>query len=490
MHDRMPPRTTISRILIGLLATAALAAGGGPAAAAERAVLILDASGSMWGQLEGRAKIDIAREVVRDLMDRWSPEVELGLMAYGHRRKGDCDDIELLIPPGPGTGPAVLGAVDSLQPRGKTPITEALRQAAAALRAAEDRATVILVSDGEETCGGDPCAAAAELEATGVDLTVHVVGFDVSEPEQEQLRCIAEKTGGRFFPAADAAALAEALRAVAEEVEAVPPPEPAPASSGPAKLKVQAVLASGRPPLEKALSWKVFEAEADFEGNRKQVAWEIAPSQIFTLPPGRYLLTADYGNTHRETEVSLDPGEERVFTFDLQAGQVKVDAVLAAGKPRIDGDVSFKVFEAEPDFEGNRKQVAWELRPSHIFTLPAGRYLVTAEFGYARAEQEIEVEPGAQFARTLDLGAGQVKLTARRGAGGEPLAADVDWKVYRGEADFEGNRERIAWELTASPVLTLEAGDYVVVAGYGGLSAEKRFSLAPGEQKPIEVVFE
>ncbi len=180
MHDRMPPRTTISRILIGLLATAALAAGGGPAAAAERAVLILDASGSMWGQLEGRAKIDIAREVVRDLMDRWSPEVELGLMAYGHRRKGDCDDIELLIPPGPGTGPAVLGAVDSLQPRGKTPITEALRQAAAALRAAEDRATVILVSDGEETCGGDPCAAAAELEATGVDLTVHVVGFDVS----------------------------------------------------------------------------------------------------------------------------------------------------------------------------------------------------------------------------------------------------------------------------------------------------------------------
>jgi len=191
---------------------------------------------------------------------------------------------------------------------------------------------------------------------------------------------------------------------VAEEVEAVPPPEPAPASSGPAKLKVQAVLASGRPPLEKALSWKVFEAEADFEGNRKQVAWEIAPSQIFTLPPGRYL--------------------------------------------------------------------------------------VTAEFGYARAEQEIEVEPGAQFARTLDLGAGQVKLTARRGAGGEPLAADVDWKVYRGEADFEGNRERIAWELTASPVLTLEAGDYLVVAGYGGLSAEKRFSLAPGEQKPIEVVFE
>lgn len=296
---------------LGLAAMLAVALGTGSASAAGRAVLILHASGSMWGQLDGRAKIEIARDVVRDLMGRWSPEVELGLMAYGHRQKGDCDDIELLIPPGPGTGPQVLAAVEALQPKGKTPITAAIRQAAEALRSTEEPATVILVSDGEETCEGDPCAAAAELDAAGVDLTVHVVGFDVAGEAQAQLRCIAEKTGGRFVPASDAASLAEALHAVAEEVHAAPPPEPAPAPTGPAKLRVQAVLAAGRPPIEKDVSWKIFEAEADFEGNRKQVAWEIAPSKVLILEAGDYLVTAEYQDRKAETRFSLAPGEQK-----------------------------------------------------------------------------------------------------------------------------------------------------------------------------------
>ncbi|HUD43575.1 MAG TPA: VWA domain-containing protein [Dokdonella sp.] len=204
-----------------LLSASVPAATGQPAA-----VLVLDASGSMWGRIGDRTKIEIAREAVSTMLDRWDGETEVGLIAYGHRRKGDCDDIELLQPPGPLDAAALRARIDAVQPKGMTPIAESVRRAAAALRSTERKATVILVSDGEETCGADPCALGAELEAGGVDFTAHVIGFDLDArgPAREQLACLARATGGLFLDAADAAQLDSALRqAAAAAVDSTPP---------------------------------------------------------------------------------------------------------------------------------------------------------------------------------------------------------------------------------------------------------------------------
>ena len=155
-------------------------------------VMVLDVSGSMWGQIEGRSKIEIAREVIAGLMTNWNPSTELGLVAYGHRREGDCTDIETVIPVGPVDANQFVSTVNALVPRGKTPLTDAVRQAAETLRYKDTPATVILVSDGIESCNADPCALAQELEKAGVGFTAHVVGFDVAKVEdQAQLRCIA-----------------------------------------------------------------------------------------------------------------------------------------------------------------------------------------------------------------------------------------------------------------------------------------------------------
>lgn len=182
----------------------------------EQALLVLDASGSMWGQIDGRAKIDIARDAVDSLLAGWTGG-DLGLMAYGHRRKGDCQDIEVLQPVGAFDAAAVRGRVARLQPLGMTPISAAVRQAAEQLRFTEQRATVILVSDGEETCKADPCALGAELESLGVDFTAHVVGFDIQagSAAHAQLQCLAERTGGRYVGARDAAELSAALGSIA-----------------------------------------------------------------------------------------------------------------------------------------------------------------------------------------------------------------------------------------------------------------------------------
>lgn len=197
--------------------------------AAENVMLVLDASGSMWGQIDGKAKIEIAREGVDQLVAKWKPEDRLGLVAYGHRRKGDCADIETLSAPQTLDARAFSAQVRGLQPKGMTPLSAAVIQAADVLKSSEQKATVILISDGEETCNLDPCQVGKELESKGVDFTAHVIGFDVSNPiHQAQLRCLAENTGGQYFNARDADGLAGSLSAaVAVSTEAKLPPAPA-----------------------------------------------------------------------------------------------------------------------------------------------------------------------------------------------------------------------------------------------------------------------
>jgi Ca-activated chloride channel family protein len=187
-------------------------------------VLVLDGSGSMWGQIDGQAKITIAKTVMADLIDQIPDDFQTGLIVYGHRRKGDCDDIEMLIPVGPHDSAAMKTRVQAISPKGKTPLSEAVRQAAQALRYTEERATVLLVSDGLETCDVDPCALAAELAMGGVDFTVHVVGFDINQEDQVRLRCLADKTGGLFLAANSAGALRDALFATVAQVQEPPPP--------------------------------------------------------------------------------------------------------------------------------------------------------------------------------------------------------------------------------------------------------------------------
>jgi len=205
-------RSTLALIVL----SAVLAA---PALAGERAYLVLDASGSMWQRLDGRSKVEIARDAVDALLADWSETVSLGLIAYGHNRRGDCKDIEILRQAEGFDREGISRTVRGLNALGMTPITDAVRLAAEQLRHTEHKATVILVSDGEETCNADPCALGKELAAQGIDFTAHVIGFDLPEgPAREQLQCLASSTGGRYFEATDASALNDAMR----EISAMP----------------------------------------------------------------------------------------------------------------------------------------------------------------------------------------------------------------------------------------------------------------------------
>ncbi|MEO0410453.1 MAG: VWA domain-containing protein [Pseudomonadota bacterium] len=205
------------------LSIAGLVSAMSPAALAQEPndiMIVLDSSGSMWGQIDGTSKRDIARTALKNLIDTLPEAAKTGLIAYGHRKKGDCGDIELLAMPGPKG--QIASKVDAIRPMGKTPLTAAVRQAAERLKITENAATVIAITDGIETCDADPCAAGAELERLGIDFTAHVVGFGLSEAEGRQVACLAEETGGLYLQASDAGSLSKALQTVAKAAEAAP----------------------------------------------------------------------------------------------------------------------------------------------------------------------------------------------------------------------------------------------------------------------------
>lgn len=178
--------------------------------------LVVDASGSMWGAMDDRTKIQIAKQILNDALEWLPSDLSLSLRAYGHlydRREQNCEDTELLVAPGTGNRPAIRSAIRRLKPQGQTPLGYSLAQVAADFGDFQGERAVVLVTDGLESCGGDAPAEARALQA-GAPLPVHVIGFGLegkSDDELEGLRAIAEASGGRFLTAGSATELRQAL---------------------------------------------------------------------------------------------------------------------------------------------------------------------------------------------------------------------------------------------------------------------------------------
>lgn len=184
----------------------------------ERAVqIVVDASRSMWGQIDGVAKMQIAKDILHDASNDLPDDLDLALRAYGHTsasEENNCADSGLLMPFGGNSRQSLNAAIDSLKPKGQTPIAYALRQAAADFDALDSERTLVLVTDGLESCGGDPVAAARDLYERGI--RIHVIGFGLGNARDEDsasLKTIAYASGGSYFTANSADELRGALDA-------------------------------------------------------------------------------------------------------------------------------------------------------------------------------------------------------------------------------------------------------------------------------------
>jgi Ca-activated chloride channel family protein len=486
------------RMVKAVLAAGLFMAGlawGAPAVRAEsdagRVMLVLDASGSMWGQIDGKSKIEIARGVVADMLSHWDAKTEIGLIAYGHRRKGDCGDIQTLIPPGPLNKAAFLAQVNALTPMGKTPLSQAVIDAAEALKYSEEKATVILVSDGEETCALDPCAVGTELKAKGVDFTAHVIGFDVADPaHQAQLRCLAENTGGTFLTAKNAGELTQALETVTRTVQAAPPPAPPKAAPAPApepaaptgpNLAFSAVYAAGGDPVDASVGWTLFK-DAGGGSPGEQVDYSFGPKWAITEPKGAYVVVAELGEAKVQQAVVVT-GQPQAVVIDLNAGVLAAQLTLSDEDTALESGVSWKLYRP-----GEDKELTYSYDAKVQFTVPAGDYRLVGAAGEAMGEQTATVGAGRRTEITLTIGAGTLAPHAVYAAGADPVDRGASWKVLAAEADIQGNRKEISYSFDAKPVFTVPAGQYLLTLEVGETEVSVPVQIAAGATVQPEVV--
>ena len=452
----------------------------GQAVAAEKSIIVFDASGSMWAQIGGKTRIGIARETIATVLKDFPADRELGLMAYGHREKGSCSDIELMVAPAAGSASAISDAVNKINPKGKTPLSDAVRKAAEELKYTEEKATVILVTDGLETCNADPCALGNELEKSGVDFTAHVVGFGLTEDEGKKVACLAENTGGKYIQASDAGQLTEALKTT---VVVVPEPAPAPAAAPePAKVEFNirplAVLAEGGEPINKEYGavWEFYAVKPD--GTKgDQISTEYNEYKG-TLPAGDYILLGYADKAVAEQKITLTDDKLLEPVIVLNAGVIKVTPYASEG---ADPDGSAAV---EYSFGGN---MTTNYGTNQII-LPAGDVSIRVELGEAEVTEKIALKAGEKIDKKIVVGTGHVVANAYYVEGEKIDSPGMAIEIYAAKVKLDGSRDKVSYHYGADAKFDLPPGDYLLFGKIAGAQAEAPFSVKVGERVEAKVV--
>jgi Ca-activated chloride channel family protein len=191
-------------------------------------VVALDSSGSMAGRIAGEIKMDAAKGAVSRFLAGLPKGARVGLVVYGHRGANDdagksasCAGVEEVYALAQADSESLSRAVGSFQATGWTPLAGGIARAGESLKGftGEDNQNVVyVVSDGLETCGGDPAEAARSLHTSKARAVVNIIGFDVRSDEQRRLREVAEAGGGEFFAAQSGADLNQTFEGTSERL--------------------------------------------------------------------------------------------------------------------------------------------------------------------------------------------------------------------------------------------------------------------------------
>lgn len=306
-------------------------------------LIIVDSSGSMSEPTkDGQSKMDAAKEALRDLKGDLAAH-QLGMTVFGHRidpkMPGACQDVETVLPIADFIDAEYDRVVNSLRPKGNTPLAASLHQAATELMQ-RDRSTnkiVIVVTDGNETCGGDPVAIAQQMQKLGINIKVHVIGFGVKPQEQLQLQALAKAGAGEFGLANTKADLESLIR---EQI----------------KEPVATIEVAAKPALsviEKALVRKLEDENRDVRTSAAKTLSKMKAVKTLPFLTERLLQDADYYAWHAAAATVAGFDADAFEAAMLKTAQVKADEIrhmavkqLATIKPTSSGPQDLSAVDA------------------------------------------------------------------------------------------------------------------------------------------------
>lgn len=236
-------------------------------------------------------------------------------------------------------------------------------------------------------------------------------------------------------------------------------------------------------PIDQGMIWHIFREHVGPEDKRQLIAQRKEAAPKLQLDPGEYTINAAFGRATLTRRIVVEEGKQLNEVFNLNAGGLRLGAVLANGEPAPERSVVFDVFSQERDQSGNRVKVISGTRPGLIMRLNAGSYQVVSTYGdaNARVRADVTVEAGKLTDATLSQTGAKVTFKLVGHEGGEALA-DVAWSILNSKA------ETVKEAVGALPTHILAAGRYAVLAKRGGRTFRAEFIAKAGETAVVEIV--
>ncbi|HMO02443.1 MAG TPA: VWA domain-containing protein [Oligoflexia bacterium] len=354
--------------------------------------IILDASRSMLGKFDNKTKINNAQSLLNDLIKNSAEGIPLGVVVFGSRRSSDCTDIEEVIEYGLIDREYAIKKISEIEPKGKTPLGASILYVAKRLKELKTKASIIVLSDGIETCGKDPCQLTKDLLNSGHEFFLDVIGLGVTATEKKELACLAEAGRGRLDAVVNSEEFAEALsgsvkRSLKRNQQFVPIATLAPlpdeiATRLPSQIKDDSTLKSSGQIAIKIPLWAAAPAYwklLDFITLEEIGVFKDL--EVVTLPVGKYLLAwRQYENQESDLIFGkpLEIKNGRTTNIDLATG-VELITPSWVKPPRAWG---FK------NLTNDRKVAQFSLLERVI--MPAGKYRLF----WRQSESSAEVDFG------------------------------------------------------------------------------------------------
>lgn len=426
-------------------------------------MLILDASGSMkTPDADGQTRLAAAKDAAQMFSVAVPSDAELGFMVYGtevgnspEERDAGCKDVKTLLPVEKGNVTKIPAEVGKVEASGHTPMGPALKQAAKELPEDGER-SIVLVSDGEDTCAPPPvCEVAKDLKKEGIDLTINTVGFLVDSKARKELECIAEAGGGEYMDAKDTVSLADSMKRLTTRTAQTTETEAEEISGGDdysSAAEVPADVETFSTKLrEKSDSDRADEDGAEYfstpiaEGERLalSVATMPPPSQGDGLGKSNFALKLDVEESNCFLDSSGDTG-----IIDSNGPFFSSYTTKQAGEDCPAGDFKFKVVRKSGPYEGQEIPAEVTIKRFANEDLngvpePFEEESFSHEDSPQAAEDVEKVEPGTWFHNATELKADS-KSTVK---------ADIvpgETHVYKINAEY-GQKLRGGMKLLTAP---------------------------------------
>jgi len=426
--------------------------------------IIFDASGSMWGQIEGENKITIAREVMVDLLNdfKMKRDIQLALRVYGHLNKR-CDNSVLEVPMGLDNHSVIVDKIMNIQPLGKTPIAYSLLESINDFNSEfQGDKVIILVTDGIESCDGNTCESALELKKAGIITKIHVVGFGMKEDEIESLKCISEPFDGKILGASDAKELKEAFNKISDEI------------SSDKNLEVLGLDINNN---------KVY-MDVDIYKNGEKIKSSEGTTAQFYLGEGTYNIYAKSRGTDiivEKKNVIIPAGEKTKISLVFAEGKVLLKSVNSAGNS-IYAFYSFFNMEGQEVFSTQGSGLTAKIVIPGVYDIKAYEQDTYSTLW----AKNVQVNAGETVEKVFSFAMGTINIMPLTKSGG--LSSEYWWyEFYNTETD---EKQKVSTAGVGIKEVEILPGNYLikVIDGYNNeVKIINNIEVESGEEIKVKI---